>query len=41
MRILAKEGIDAIYNGSLTQQLLDNLKEVNGIIKENDLINYE
>jgi len=41
LKIIAKEGIDAIYNGSLTPKLLDDLKEVNGIITKEDLANYE
>lgn len=41
MRIIAKEGADAVYNGSLTRQLIDDLKTANGIITEEDLANYE
>lgn len=41
MEIIAKEGVDAIYNGSLTQKLLDDLKKVNSIITEEDLANYQ
>jgi len=40
MKIIAKEGVDAIYNGSLTSKLLEDLKEVNGIITREDLANY-
>lgn len=40
MKIIVKEGIDAIYNGSLTPILLDDLKKVNGIITKEDLANY-
>jgi gamma-glutamyltranspeptidase / glutathione hydrolase / leukotriene-C4 hydrolase len=40
MKIIAKEGVDAIYNGSLTSKLLEDLKEVNGIITKEDLANY-
>jgi len=41
MRIIAKEGADAMYNGSLTRRLVDDLNKVNGIITEEDLANYE
>ncbi|XP_025191906.1 glutathione hydrolase 1 proenzyme-like [Melanaphis sacchari] len=41
MKILAKEGSDAFYNGSLTENLLKDLKRANGIITEEDLVNYE
>lgn len=41
MKIIAKEGGDAIYNGSLTAQLLEDLKRANGIITEEDLASYE
>lgn len=40
MKIIAEEGIDAIYNGSLTPILLEDLKEMNGIITKEDLANY-
>ncbi|CAI6343242.1 unnamed protein product [Macrosiphum euphorbiae] len=40
MKIIAKEGVDAIYNGSLTSKLLEDLKEVNGIITKEDLADY-
>ncbi|XP_027844972.1 scoloptoxin SSD14-like isoform X3 [Aphis gossypii] len=40
MKIIAEEGINAIYNGSLTSILLEDLKEVNGIITKEDLANY-
>ncbi|XP_026813149.1 glutathione hydrolase 1 proenzyme-like isoform X1 [Rhopalosiphum maidis] len=40
MKIIAKEGVKAIYNGSLTPKLLEDLKEVNGIITKEDLANY-
>uniref|UniRef100_A0A2H8TUN5 Gamma-glutamyltranspeptidase 1 n=2 Tax=Melanaphis sacchari TaxID=742174 RepID=A0A2H8TUN5_9HEMI len=39
-RTVAKEGVDAIYNGSLTSKLVDDLKKVNGIITKEDLANY-
>lgn len=40
LRIVAKEGVDAIYNGSLTSKIVDDLKTVNGIITKEDLANY-
>jgi len=41
LRIISVEGADAIYNGSLTHQLVEDLKKVNGIITEEDLANYK
>ncbi|XP_060862916.1 scoloptoxin SSD14-like [Metopolophium dirhodum] len=41
MKIIAKEGVDAIYNGSLTERLLEDLKTVNGIITKEDLASYK
>lgn len=41
MKIIANEGVDAIYNGSLTTQLLEDLNRVNGIITREDLANYK
>jgi len=41
LKVIAAEGSDAIYNGSLTYQLVEDLKKVNGIITEEDLANYE
>lgn len=40
MRVLSKEGSDALYNGSLTSQFVEDLRKVNGIITEEDLSNY-
>lgn len=40
-KVIAREGIKAIYNGSLTSQLLSDLKEVNSIITKEDLANYK
>jgi len=40
LRTVAKEGVDAIYNGSLTSKIVDDLKKVNGIITKEDLANY-
>ncbi|XP_060862119.1 scoloptoxin SSD14-like isoform X2 [Metopolophium dirhodum] len=41
LKIIAVEGSDAMYNGSLTYQLVEDLKKVNGIITVEDLANYE
>lgn len=41
LKIIAKEGVDAIYNGSLTSNLTHDLKKVNGIITKKDLANYK
>jgi gamma-glutamyltranspeptidase / glutathione hydrolase / leukotriene-C4 hydrolase len=41
LRVIAKEGADAIYNGSLTSKVLGDLKKVNSIITKEDLANYE
>ncbi|XP_025416058.1 glutathione hydrolase 1 proenzyme-like isoform X2 [Sipha flava] len=41
LRTVAKEGADAIYNGSLTSGLVKDLKNVNGIITEEDFANYK
>jgi len=41
LRIIAKEGVDAIYNGSLTSEVLRDLKKVKSLITKEDLANYE
>ncbi|KAE9539702.1 hypothetical protein AGLY_004954 [Aphis glycines] len=41
MKIISVEGAKAIYNGSLTFQLVEDIKKVNGIITVEDLANYE
>lgn len=41
LRIIAKEGVDAIYNGSLTTKVLKDLKKIKSIITKEDLANYE
>ncbi|XP_027844957.2 scoloptoxin SSD14-like isoform X2 [Aphis gossypii] len=41
LKIVSVEGAEAIYNGSLTKQLVEDIKKVNGIITEKDLANYE
>jgi len=37
MKVIAKEGGDALYNGTLADKLLDDLKKINGIITKKDL----
>ncbi|XP_060862732.1 glutathione hydrolase 1 proenzyme-like isoform X3 [Metopolophium dirhodum] len=41
LRIIAKEGVDAIYNGSLTSKVLKDLKKVKSLITKEDLANYD
>lgn len=41
LKIIAKEGADAMYNGSLTSRMVEDLKNVNGIITEEDFHNYK
>lgn len=41
MKIIAKKGVDAVYNGSLTSRLIEDIKNAHGIITEEDLINYK
>ncbi|VVC34642.1 Hypothetical protein CINCED_3A025773 [Cinara cedri] len=41
MKIIAKEGASALYNGSLTPKLLHDLNKINGIITAEDLANYK
>jgi len=41
MKIISVYGAEVIYNGSLTHQLVEDIKKVNGIITEEDMANYE
>ncbi|VVC34645.1 Hypothetical protein CINCED_3A012630 [Cinara cedri] len=41
MRVIAKEGSDALYKGSLTSQFLKDIHDINGIITAEDLANYK
>lgn len=41
MKIIANEGADAMYKGSLTSKLLKDIADINGIITEEDLDNYK
>lgn len=40
MKIISKEGANAMYNGSLTSKLLEDVTKVNGIITAKDFSNY-
>lgn len=40
LKTIAKEGPDALYNGSLTAGLVKDIKEYGGIITEEDLASY-
>lgn len=41
MKVVAKEGVNAFYNGSLTSQFLKDLEKINSIITREDLANYK
>lgn len=38
---IAREGADAIYNGSLTKVLVDDMRKYGSIITEQDFHNYK
>ncbi|XP_063439814.1 glutathione hydrolase 1 proenzyme-like [Mytilus trossulus] len=40
LRIIAEEGPQSFYNGSLSKNILEDLKEADSIIQERDLQNY-
>uniref|UniRef100_A0A2C9JNT4 Gamma-glutamyltransferase n=1 Tax=Biomphalaria glabrata TaxID=6526 RepID=A0A2C9JNT4_BIOGL len=40
LKAIAEEGVNAFYNGSLTNSILDDLKAVGSIITREDLLNY-
>lgn len=40
MKLIAKYGPDIFYNGSMGDQLVDEIKAFNGIINKEDLRNY-
>jgi len=41
MKILAKEGVKAMYNGSLTSKIVHDLRKADGIITKQDLADYK
>lgn len=41
LKIIAKEGADAFYNGSLTRELVEDIKANGGIITEEDMASYK
>ncbi|KAL3273405.1 hypothetical protein HHI36_014851 [Cryptolaemus montrouzieri] len=41
LEIIAKEGGDALHNGSLTDQFIADIKSLNGIITKEDIQGYE
>lgn len=40
LKIVAKEGANAIYDGSLTTEFVNDIKNAGGIITAEDLTNY-
>jgi len=41
LEVIAKEGADALYNGSLTKMFLEDVKSFDGILTEEDMSNYK
>ncbi|KAK3930804.1 Glutathione hydrolase 1 proenzyme [Frankliniella fusca] len=41
LRVIAKEGADALHNGSLTEKFLADLKSMDSIVTAEDLLNYK
>lgn len=41
LRVIAREGADALYNGSLTAGFVEDLRRANGIITKEDMANYK
>lgn len=40
LKIIAENGGDDLYNGTLAKMLVEDIKELGGIITEEDLSNY-
>lgn len=41
LEVVAKEGGDALHNGSLTKVFVDDIQAMGGIISEQDMRNYK
>jgi len=41
LKIIATQGVEAIYNGSLTTKIIHDLKKENGIITKKDFSDYK
>lgn len=41
LEIIAKEGAEALYNGSLTEQFVADIQSYGGIITVNDMNSYQ
>jgi gamma-glutamyltranspeptidase len=40
LELIAKEGADVLYNGSLTESFVQDIRDNNGIITVEDMRNY-
>lgn len=41
LEVIAKEGADALYNGSLTDKFVEDIRNFNGIITRTDMEQYQ
>lgn len=41
LEIIAREGADALYNGTLTKSFIQDIQDFDGIITEEDMNNYK
>lgn len=41
LKVIAENGGDDLYNGTLSKMLVEDLKKTGSIIEASDLINYE